>query len=58
MFNSDLKRTGSQAQNDKWQKLYYRGLKPDGKPSEVKSHRTRVRLKPFIKSTAYSRQQS
>lgn len=56
MFNSDLKRTGSQAQSDKWQKLYYRGLNPDGTPSASKNHRTRVRLKPFIKSIPYSRQ--
>jgi hypothetical protein len=56
MFNVDLKRTGSQAQNDKWQKLYHRGLNPDGTPSKIKTHRTRVRLKPFIKSVAYNRQ--
>jgi hypothetical protein len=54
-FNSDLKRSGSQAQEDKWQRLYHRGLNPDGTPNAVKDHRTRIRLKPFVKSTAYSR---
>jgi hypothetical protein len=58
MFNTDLKRTGTQAQNEKWQKLYYRGLNPDGTPNDLKDHRTRVRLKPFVKSAPYSRQQS
>jgi hypothetical protein len=57
MFNADLKRTGTQAQKEKWQKLYYRGLNPDGTPNDVKDHRTRVRLRPFIKSTPYSRRQ-
>ena len=28
-FNIDLNRPGSEAQSDKWQKLYYRGLAPD-----------------------------
>ena len=31
-FNIDLKQPGSDAQSDKWQKLYYRGLAPDGAP--------------------------
>jgi len=58
MFNTDLKRPGTQAQNEKWQKLYYRGLNPDGTPSRIRDHRTRIRLKPFVKSTSYSRQRS
>ena len=40
MFNTDLKRPGTQAQNEKWQKLYYRGLNPDGTPSRIRDHRT------------------
>lgn len=44
-FNIDLNRPGSEAQSDKWQKLYYRGLAPDSAPAEI--HRTRLRLKPF-----------
>lgn len=54
-FNVDLKRRGSPAQNDKWQKLYHRGLNPDGTPNDVKDHRTRIRLKPFVKSVAFTR---
>jgi Family of unknown function (DUF6065) len=57
-FNTDLKRAGTQAQNEKWQKLYYRGLNPDGTSGLIKDHRTRIRLKPFVKSTPYSRQRS
>ncbi len=38
------------------QKLYYRGLNPDGTPNDIKDHRTRVRLNPFVKSTLYSRE--
>jgi hypothetical protein len=40
-FNVDLK------QSDKWQKLYYRGLSPDGAPAAAETHRTRLRLQPF-----------
>ena len=46
-FNIDLKQPGSDAQSDKWQKLYYRGLAPDGAPTPAQAHRTRLRLKPF-----------
>ena len=58
MFNTDLKRPGTQAQDEKWQKLYYRGLNPDGTPSRIRDHRTRIRLKPFVKSSSYGRQRS
>ncbi len=54
-FNLDLKSKGTQAQEEKWQKLYYRGLNPDGTANDIKDHRTRVRLKPFVKSAQYSR---
>jgi hypothetical protein len=46
-FNIDLKQPGSDAQSDKWQKLYYRGLGPAGAPPATEAHRTRLRLKPF-----------
>jgi Family of unknown function (DUF6065) len=46
-FNVDLKQPGSVAQSDKWQKLYYRGLSPDGAPAAAETHRTRLRLQPF-----------
>ena len=39
----DLKQPGSEAQSDKWQKLYYRGLAPDGAPAATEIHRTRLR---------------
>jgi hypothetical protein len=46
-FNTDLKQPGSEAQSEKWQKSYYRGLDPEGRPARAESHRTRLRLKPF-----------
>jgi hypothetical protein len=45
-FNSDLKQPGSQAQDERWQKMYYRGVDLEGQPG-VEDHRTRLRLKPF-----------
>lgn len=55
VFNAELKRIGSQANAEKWQKLYYRGLNPDGSTNDIKNHHTRVRLKPFVKSASYAR---
>ncbi len=49
LFNAELTKEGSQAQAEKWQKLYYRGLDPAGQRSGADDHRTRVRLKPFNK---------
>ena len=46
-FNAELQQPGSQAQTDRWQKMYYRGVMPDGKP--VEDHITRLRLRPFKK---------
>jgi hypothetical protein len=46
-FNAELKRPGSQAQAEKWQKLYHQGLMQDGSAPGVADHRTRLRLKPF-----------
>jgi Family of unknown function (DUF6065) len=48
-FNADLNEEGSEAQAEKWQKLYYRGLDPTGQHGGAGDHRTRVRLKPFNK---------
>jgi hypothetical protein len=46
-FNVDLKEPGSEAQAEKWQKLYYRGLDPEGQAGAPEEHRTRLKLKPF-----------
>ena len=48
-FNVDLKQAGSTAQAEKWQKLYYRGVSPDGQGPSAEGHRTRLRLSPFVK---------
>jgi hypothetical protein len=45
-FNADLKRPGSEAQSEKWQKLYHRGLDAGGN-SVTADHLTRLKLKPF-----------
>ena len=47
-FNADLRRPGSEAQAEKWQKLYQRGATPDGGSGNAGDHRTRLRLKPFV----------
>jgi hypothetical protein len=46
-FNAELKQPGSQAQIQKWQKLYHQGLLPGGAAPTVSDHYTRLRLKPF-----------
>ena len=49
-FLADLPQTGSAAQQQGWQKDYFRGLAPDGsKP--VETHRTRVQLSPPVDKT-------
>ena len=45
-FNRDLLREGSVAREQGWQKTYFRGVDPEGRPAPVQ-HRTKVRLKPF-----------
>jgi Family of unknown function (DUF6065) len=45
-FNADLLRPGSQAEQDRWQKGYFRGLSPSGQPGPAE-HRSRLRLKEF-----------
>ena len=48
-FNAALADRNSPAALERWQKMYFRGLDPDGAPSRVNNHRSRVRLKPFAK---------
>jgi len=45
-FNRDLGAKGSEAQRERWQKLYFRGERPDGS-SGADDHRSRLRLKGF-----------
>lgn len=49
-FNAELKRPGSAAEAEKWQKLYHRGVAPDGAPAGIADHQTRLKVKPFKKS--------
>jgi hypothetical protein len=42
-----LQEPGSEARAEKWQKLYYRGLDPEGRETAAEEHRTRLKLKPF-----------
>ncbi len=46
-FNTDLKRPGSAARDEEWQKLYFRGVAADGTRTGVADHRTRLKLRPF-----------
>ena len=49
-FNADLKQPGSDAELERWQKLYYRGVDASGQSTSASDHRTRLRLRPFQKS--------
>jgi len=49
-FNADLKQPGSQAQKSGWQKTYYKGVDAQGRAVGAQDHRTRVRLRPFLRS--------
>jgi hypothetical protein len=53
-FNTELNQPGSDAQTERWQKLYYRGLAPEGGPTAPEGHRTRLRLRPFTKPSGSS----
>ena len=44
--NANLLRPGSQAEQDRWQKGYFRGLSPSGQPGPAE-RRSRLRLKEF-----------
>lgn len=46
-FNAELKRPGSQAWAQRWQKHYFRGLDPSGRPIAPRDHTTRVALRSF-----------
>jgi len=48
-FNADLKKPGSKAQAEQWQKLYHRGVQVDGMTPGTPDHHTRVKLRPFTK---------
>jgi len=50
-FNQDLKQPGSQAREERWQKMYYRGLDAGGESTGAEDHRTRVRLRSFSSNT-------
>ncbi|WP_247887138.1 DUF6065 family protein [Azospirillum sp. SYSU D00513] len=45
-FNKDLQTPGSDAMTQRWQKGYYRGMRPDGEPGHP-DHQTKVRARPF-----------
>lgn len=45
-FNRDLHKQGSAAQEQGWQKTYFRGFDPGGQPAPVR-HRTKLRLRSF-----------
>ena len=46
-FNAELKTPGSEAQAQRWQKGYYRGVDIDNAPAPIDDHHTRLRLRPF-----------
>lgn len=48
-FNAELKQPGSDAQAEKWQKLYHRGMDPGGAPAGIADRQTRLKVKPFKK---------
>lgn len=45
-FNRNLAEPESEARKEKWQKAYYRGLRPDGRDG-APDHRIKLRLRPF-----------
>jgi hypothetical protein len=47
-FNANLTDPASKAAQDQWQKTYFRGKAPSGKPAP-EGHRSRLRLRPFAK---------
>ncbi|WP_221191196.1 DUF6065 family protein [Sphingomonas sp. BK580] len=50
-FQEHVSRTRPTAPADKWQKLYYRGVQPDGRPGPA-DHEAKLRLPPFDKVPA------
>jgi hypothetical protein len=49
-FNTELLRPGSEAEAEKWQKMYYRGVVQGSDQVAAPDHRTRLRVKPFADS--------
>ena len=49
VFNAALHDRNSPAAQERWQKTYFRGLEPDGAHAGVEDHRSRIRLKPFVR---------
>jgi hypothetical protein len=49
-FNQDLRTPESAARAAKWQKTYYRGLRPDGGEGPP-DHRTKLHLRPFKRAS-------
>lgn len=49
-FLQDLPKPDSEAKREKWQKTYYRGLLPDGRPT-AGEHQIKLSLRPFADRT-------
>ncbi|MCZ8099843.1 MAG: DUF6065 family protein [Burkholderiales bacterium] len=48
-FNEDLVRPGRAADAPQWQKDYHRGLGATGRPIAPADHRTRLKVRPFVR---------
>lgn len=46
-FNKGLQVNGSEAHQQRWQKTYFRGQRPDGEAGGAEGHRSKLSLKPF-----------
>jgi hypothetical protein len=46
-FMQDMHQAGTRASAERWQKNYFRGQLPDGRPGAV-AHQTKIRAKPFV----------
>jgi hypothetical protein len=49
-FLKDLPQPGTPAQSQKWEKTYFRGLLPSGKPG-IANHETKIQAQPFMDRT-------
>jgi hypothetical protein len=47
VFNKGLQVDGSEARQQRWQKSYFRGQRPDGEAGGAESHRSKLCLQPF-----------
>lgn len=50
-FVEDLRDRESKANEEKWQKMYYRGVDVDGDTIGAPDHQTKVRVKPFVRES-------